>query len=219
MMNKDKRINFFNDCSLRLKSWFYDLPAQLRIDRRNDFPQAYTLHMMYHTICILLARPFLHSENTTTTPHPLQSGQEMRQKATDVCLTSSKAVVAAARSYRREFGSFRLSPVTATFSTLSAALVFYDVYREHGTCWSDLELCVQVLGELSTTWDPARRYQREMGRLLNQTSAAREVGESSTSGVESSGATNAAGVSVSGRWFHCPFMTRSVLIWYLLRAC
>ncbi|OTB13431.1 hypothetical protein K445DRAFT_319980 [Daldinia sp. EC12] len=200
LVSEEKRINLFNDCSLRLKSWVYGLPAQLRIDHGNKFPQAYTMHMMYNAICILLARPFLHSKNTRTSHEPTPP-ETMRQKAENLYLVSARGVIAAARKYRQEFGSFRLSPVTATFCTLSAAQVFYDEYRARGTCFPEIESCLTVLGELSTAWDPAGRYRRNMGKLLDQASA-KKTNKSSKKGEEGS-PTTIAGVSAeeSGRTY------------------
>lgn len=49
LLNANQRPAFSKSCLLAFTSWFSDLPNELTIDRLNKTPQAYTLHMIYHT--------------------------------------------------------------------------------------------------------------------------------------------------------------------------
>lgn len=51
-----RREMFFNATLVELQNWLYDLPDDLRLDvsgHANTCPQAYTLHMTFHTAVIL----------------------------------------------------------------------------------------------------------------------------------------------------------------------
>jgi hypothetical protein len=83
-----------------------------------------------------------------------------------------------AQKYRRMFGSFRLSPITATHCILSAALIIVE--KCCSPKYSQLKqkseddvprmlpphaaagLCFQVLREMSTSWNIAKRIGRNL---------------------------------------------------------
>lgn len=177
------RSAFFDSCRLKLKTWIYDLPPELRMDRLDatSLPQAFTLHMVHSTACILLARPFL---TPATTKSAIDSAKNIDPKfkedfeKADVLLqTSAKQICSTARKYRRVFGSFRRSPITATHCTLSAALVFMRNAKARsgvdtadvpssGFSTEDLKVCLGVLDELSTSWDTARRIRLNLLKLV-----------------------------------------------------
>lgn len=181
------RSAFFDSCSLKLKTWTYDLPPDLRLDRLDATspPAAFTLHMVYSTACILLARPYLAPATAATS-----SGREQInasdpkvggdfQKAEILLQNSAKQICSTARKYRRVFGSFRQSPITATHCTLSAALVFLRgttarsgddaTGQPSSSCnTDDIRLCLDVLDELSTSWDTARRIRLNLLKLIKK---------------------------------------------------
>lgn len=194
------RSAFFDSCCLKLKTWIYDLPPELRLERLdvNSLPAAFTLHMVYSTACILLARPYL-STATATTNSATESANTMDQKfredfqKADVLLqTSAKQICSTARKYRRVFGSFRRSPITATHCTLSAALVFLRNAKARsvvektdmpssGSSTDDIKLCLDVLDELSTSWDTARRIRLNLLKLVKKSrTTGVDVGEDSS---------------------------------------
>ncbi|TEA19756.1 Nitrogen assimilation transcription factor nirA [Colletotrichum sidae] len=167
-----QRISFLHSCTLELKTWFYELPADLRIDRPNDLPQVYTLNMIYHTCCILLFKPFLHRPKSSTP----SSKPELVRRAEVLCVESAKRICLAGKKYRQVFGGFRRSPISATHCTLTAALVLIqyaspdpDMSSSGRPCCTPyIEMCLEVLGELSTSWNPAGRMRADLIRLLYQ---------------------------------------------------
>ncbi|KAI1768000.1 fungal-specific transcription factor domain-containing protein [Hypoxylon sp. FL1150] len=164
-----QRTAFAHSCILELRTWFYDLPTELKIDRSdtNRLPQVYTLHMVYHTGFILLMKPFLKPpspSNNETKEHSM-----IREKAIEVCYEAATQICLVSRKYRQVFGSFRLSPITATHCTLSAALIFLRLQTpEHArmSYYHGLDTCLKNLEELSTSWIPAGRYCRNLKDLL-----------------------------------------------------
>lgn len=165
----------------------YDLPPELRLERLDatSFPQTFTLHMVYSTAGILLARPYLipvaASPNSATEPHKtLDAKVRMEIQKADVLLqTSAKQICSTARKYRRVFGSFRRSPITATHCTLSAVLVLLRNSKPRsavdttdvpssGLNTDDIKLCLEVLDELSTSWDTARRIRLNLLKLVTK---------------------------------------------------
>ncbi|GAA89223.1 Zn(II)2Cys6 transcription factor [Aspergillus luchuensis IFO 4308] len=142
-----ERPEFLESNLLALKSWFYDLPQHLRIDRPNPVPQAYTLHMVYHTTKILLAKPFLMDPCYYDSPD-----------------TKTKTMEKAQTKYCRTFGNFQRSPISAMHCTLSAARVIL----EEPNCPSkrnQLRICLAALDGLSKSWHPARHIANNLRRL------------------------------------------------------
>lgn len=185
------RSAFFDSCCLKLKTWIYDLPPELRLDRLGPTSplQAFTLHMVYSTACILLAHPYL-SPATATTDSVMELTniidpklRDEFQKADVLLQASAKQICSTARKYRRVFGSFRRSPITATHCTLSAALVFLRNARSRpvtdetgmppsSSSTDDIKLCLAVLDELSTSWDTARRIRLNLLKLVMKSQVA-----------------------------------------------
>jgi hypothetical protein len=87
-----------------------------------------------------------------------------------------------AQKYRQTFGSFKLSPITPTHCMLSAALIIIekccvDPSMKSGTGnqiprgpppQTAVGLCLQVLRELSTSWNIAKRIGRNLEKLYCQ---------------------------------------------------
>ncbi|KAK0377076.1 hypothetical protein CLIM01_05546 [Colletotrichum limetticola] len=167
-----QRISFLQSCTLELKTWFYELPADLRIDKHNDLPQVYTLHMVYHTCCILLFKPFLLKSKDT--PPALKT--DTAKRAEVLCIESAKRICHAGKKYRQVFGSFRRSPITATHCTLTAALVLIQYaspdpeFANTGRpcCTVYIEACLEVLAELGISWRPAAKMRSDLIKYLHQ---------------------------------------------------
>ncbi|KJK60987.1 fungal transcription factor regulatory middle homology region [Aspergillus parasiticus SU-1] len=162
LLKEHQRPDFLKSCLLDLRSWFYDLPTELRIDRANDIPQAYTLHMVYHTARILLAKPFIMRENSPSKPK-----NETTDLAHSICRESARSICLVAQKYRHTFGGYHLSPITATHCTLSAALVLLDETENLNapSHKNKLTLCLTVLDELSKSWYPAGHIGHNLRKL------------------------------------------------------
>ncbi|KAK4861857.1 hypothetical protein LT330_003892 [Penicillium expansum] len=192
-----QRSAFFDSCILELKTWYYDLAPELKVDRPSGpsrFSHAYTLCMVYHTVCILLCVPFL--SNLSTTPdvgNPIdpqtqqnsscqESESAWEQKVTAICKTSIRGTCVVAQKYRQRFGSFKLSPITATYCMLSAASLIIErccvdaamrpvtgnQTSQGPSPQAAVGLCLQVLRELSTSWDIAKRIGQNLEKLYCQ---------------------------------------------------
>ncbi|KAL4937366.1 hypothetical protein BDV06DRAFT_215940 [Aspergillus oleicola] len=192
-LKADQRSPFLKSCLLDLKSWLYDLPSELRIDRPtpNNIPQAYTLHMVYHTTRIILARPFLptkkddSSNAQTAIDEATSSTSEITKLALSVSRESARAVCLAGHKFRTVFGSFQQSPITATHCTLSAALVLLGEFEAEAAATTaklsnsdsdstgppmtslknKLKLCLTVFEELGGSWHTARHIAHNLRRL------------------------------------------------------
>ncbi|KAI2709063.1 transcriptional regulator family: Fungal Specific TF [Penicillium roqueforti] len=194
LLQPQQRCAFFESCVLELKTWYYDLPPELKVDRQSGpsrFPHTYTLCMVYHTVCILLCVPFLSNNSATqdvgNPPDPQTQqnrshkewGPACKQKVMTICSNSARGMCIVAQKYRQTFGSFQLSPMTATHCILSAASIIIDRWCvdptvKTGTGNQSLRgpspqaavgLCLQVLRELSTSWNIAKRIGRNLEKL------------------------------------------------------
>ncbi|CAG8044172.1 unnamed protein product [Penicillium nalgiovense] len=197
LLEPHQRSTFFDSCMLELKTWYYDLAPELKVDRPSGpsrFPHTYTLCMVYHTVYILLCVPFLsknpanqeasnpadsHSQQNSS--HK-ESEHACKQKAMAICGNSSREMCIVAHKYRQTFGSFKLSPITATHCMLSAASIIIEkccvdpsMKFEAGnqgprgpSPQAAVGLCLQVLQELSTSWNIAKRIGRNLEKLYCQ---------------------------------------------------
>ncbi|EKG20339.1 hypothetical protein MPH_02353 [Macrophomina phaseolina MS6] len=197
LLRGPQKIPFLSSCILELKTWFYDLPPEMRIDRafRNPVcPQVYTTHMVYHTSYIILMQPFLvrpRNSSQTTAAAARPENHAITKKADAICYEASRQLVLVARKYRQAYGSFRKSPITATHCTLSAALVLLRLARQNNDGGDSaktisakdirmIEDCLQVLKELSTAWNIAKKIRDSLVKLYQQLrSASEDVGQSS----------------------------------------
>ncbi|OKO90612.1 Nitrogen assimilation transcription factor nit-4 [Penicillium subrubescens] len=185
------RSAFFDSCVLELKTWYYDLPSELKIERPSGpsrFAHTYTLYMVYHTAFILLCGPFLSGNQPPKNEEQNKSPEQQEkipenpasQKALTACSASVRSMISIAQKYRHTFGSFKLSPVTATYCTLSAALIIIERCcspenygkpspQEEGartlSPHAAAGLCFQVLRELSTSWNIAKRIGRNLEKV------------------------------------------------------
>ncbi|CAI7637055.1 unnamed protein product [Penicillium glandicola] len=186
LLQPQQRSAFFDSCVLELKTWYYDIAPELKVDRPSGpsrFPHTYTLCMVYHTVCILLCVPFLSNNSTTqASSNHKEADSAYKLKVMNICCGSARGMCIVAQKYRQTFGSFKLSPITATHCMLSAASIIIeksciDPTMETGTGNQTLRgpspqaavgLCLQVLRELSTSWDIAKRIGRNLEKLYCQ---------------------------------------------------
>lgn len=152
--------------------------------------------MVYHTVWILLCGPFLYNfyhpykkpEPECTRPTSQKEGEkcpevERSEKALAACGTSVRAICIIAQQYRQTFGSFKLSPITATHCILSAGLTIIDKCctvenleqynpadkpQPGASPHAAVGLCLQVLRELSTSWNTAKRIGRNLEKLYRE---------------------------------------------------
>lgn len=144
--------------------------------------------MVYHTAFILLCGPFLSGDQSkkngeddkSSEQHDRSPENTTSKKALTACGASVRSMISISQKYRQTFGSFRLSPVTATHCTLSAALIIIErccSQENYGKSSPPEEgartlsphaaagLCFQVLRELSTSWNIAKRIGRNLEKV------------------------------------------------------
>ena len=121
--------------------------------------------MIYHTARVLLARPFIMKKDSTQTSTNEET--ETTHQALSVSRQSAREICLVAQKYRQAFGSFELSPISATHCTLTAALVLLDETESIDTPShkNKLCLCLVVLGELSKVWHPAWHIRENLRKL------------------------------------------------------
>ncbi|KAL3468849.1 fungal-specific transcription factor domain-containing protein [Aspergillus californicus] len=199
---------FFDSCLLQLKSWKYRLPANLQVksplaSKTQILPQVYILHMVYHTSIIMLAKPFLArrqeppaQEPSTMAQHEGQAGR-IAERAATLCMEAAREICFLGEQYRKSFGSFRHSPVTATHCTLSAVLFFFFSLKHCRQDESEDEEAVSpkaiaklinssvvTLGELAHSWMPARQYWRAILAIVKDSQNLQEQGAMRRNGPE-----------------------------------
>ncbi|KAJ5273651.1 hypothetical protein N7478_008776 [Penicillium angulare] len=196
LVQNSQRSAFFDSCILELKTWYYDLPSELKVDRPSGpsrFPHAYTLSMVYQQAVMLLCCPFIShyyqpekegdAAQQLAEKHDGDSPERTRLwKALNSCSSAVRAMCIISQKYRKTFGSFKLSPMTATHSTLSTALIVIELccsasadsrYKNHpqddGTKHipphAAVALFFQVLRELSTSWNIAKRIGKNLEKV------------------------------------------------------
>ncbi|PWY90725.1 hypothetical protein BO70DRAFT_392410 [Aspergillus heteromorphus CBS 117.55] len=116
----------FDSCLLALRNWYYSLPPELKpvgAGKANQFPQAYTLCMVYHTAVILLTKPYLKDSGSPAPSRAQQLQQDpSTQKPWTLHIEAANNICSLGEQCRQVFGGFRKSPIAATHCTLSAAL-------------------------------------------------------------------------------------------------
>ncbi|KAE8379370.1 hypothetical protein BDV26DRAFT_291392 [Aspergillus bertholletiae] len=176
-----QKRNFFDSCLLALKTWCYGLPPELKPVRSgapNKFPQAYTLCMIYNTAIILLTKPYLGDLASRRSPGPQQPLDSLTQKASTLQTEAAQRIGALGEQYREVFGSFRRSPITATYCSLSAALALLSPCPQglQDTGRGDIDMdkvhsCLKTLQELTESWVPAGKYHCSLLRMINDPDA------------------------------------------------
>lgn len=130
--------------------------------------------MVYHTVVILLARPYIQRPKPSSPPRaPVQQVDALTQKVVTIYLEAARSISSLGDQYRQVFGGFRKSPLVATYANLSAALALLDPLRQsrqyHGTREADddrIKSCLQTLKELSVAWTPPARYHCSLMKIM-----------------------------------------------------
>ncbi|KAL4933722.1 transcription factor domain-containing protein [Aspergillus undulatus] len=150
-----QHASFLKTCLLDLKTWFYDLPPDLRIERPtpNNIPQKDRE-----------ARNLASNGNNLDTG---VSAETITDLALSVSSESARAICLTGQKYRNVFGGFQHSPISATHCTLSAALVLLDSDPTTTTASlkNKLNICLTILEELGDSWQPARHIAHNLRNL------------------------------------------------------
>lgn len=132
--------------------------------------------MVYHTVVILLARPYIQRLKSSSPPQPpLQQADTRAQKAETIYLEAARSISSLGDQYRQVFGSFRKSPLVATYANLSAALALLDPVchsrESRGPSEADedrIKSCLQTLNELSIAWRPPAKYHCSVVKIMHR---------------------------------------------------
>jgi hypothetical protein len=94
-------------------------------------------------------------------------------KAEDIYKEAAKQICSLSEQFRKTWGSFRQSPITATHCTLFAALALFRTLSqdtEEAIVYTGLKnfgTCLQTLLELSVAWTPPRKYYHNLRRMMH----------------------------------------------------
>jgi hypothetical protein len=166
-----------SSCLLDLRNWLYDLPPELRIDRKTrcpKVPQVYILQMVHQTTHILLVKPFAAAwrlQSLTDGVAPQAQEHVGLNRADEMCYRAAEEICAIARQYRQVFGSFRRSPITATHCMLSAALVLLRPASQEimtAKTRNSIQECLITLEELSLSWRTAKMILDSLLKLCQK---------------------------------------------------
>lgn len=175
-LDKAQKQTFLESCLLELRDWSYDLPPEMRILHKSRVPRApqvYTLHMVYHIAHILLVKPYSNLDNKKQAQPKASQTQSTNIDADALCYQAASDICTILQTYRKTFGSFRQSPVTATHCTLSAVLILLrqspkDREKVANKDRAHIKTCLQTLQELSCSWNPAGRIHKNVERICSQ---------------------------------------------------
>lgn len=102
------------------------------------------------------------------------------------------------------FGSFRRSPITATYCTLSAVLTLLNARNNKWDGVVDasnnknIEVGLKVLEELSVSWSPARRFRQSLQKLYRPSRNDLAVASGSTTDAASDAPAESSNQSSNG---------------------
>ncbi|KNG48363.1 hypothetical protein TW65_04885 [Stemphylium lycopersici] len=155
--------DFASDMRSELLDWHVALPEALRVDLSSIVafyvPHVLQLHMQYHTLMILVNRPFF-AENTPSIPNITLSDPRIGRPT---CTESARAISRLLQIYRRLF-NFRRINIQAVHLIFTASLIHALNACQATTdpslrnyAWNDLETCQQALSEMSTGFQSAAR--------------------------------------------------------------
>lgn len=154
--------DFASNMRAELVGWHEHLPDSLRVDLTSIsalyVPHVIQLHMQYHTLMILVHRPFFAATITTMPDVAFSDPLVGRTSCTDSARSISKLL----QIYRRLYGLRRIN-IQAVHLIFTASLV--HVLNACGSvepslknsAWKDLEVCQQALSELSKGFQSASR--------------------------------------------------------------
>lgn len=142
-----------------LASWYLNLPATLQYSpasRKVPPPNVLTLHLTFYSTLILLHRPFIPAQGSTTSPATVPSHS--------ICTTSAHAIANIVATYDAKYSLKQCMP-SVIYPVFSAAIIC--VYN--ASCDDDLARPAKVhlatlmaaLKSMESTWGSAQR-QREL---------------------------------------------------------
>ena len=145
----------------QLQTWYANFPEHIKVDHNDlstyHLPHTLQLHMQYHTIMIILARPFFSLPHNIPSPGTA-SLTDMRRD----CVEAAASIAKLLKIYRRLFTLRRTNVqclhlvFTATLVLVCSACGATDPY-ERDTSWQSLDICSQALGELGQSFKSATR--------------------------------------------------------------
>lgn len=154
-------FDFATMMQLTLNQWQVDLPLCLRVNEDDSntvyLPHVLQLHMQYHCVAIVTARPFFASSKKLLGLLPQEIAIHRNS-----CTSSANSVARLIQIYRRLYGLRRIN-VQAVHLIFTAALVHVfmacgaqDAARSD-TAWKNLELCCQALAEIGVAYKNSTR--------------------------------------------------------------
>lgn len=154
--------DFASNMRVDLTDWYYALPESLRIDFSSFsalyVPHVIQLHMQYHTLMILVNRPFF-AASTTSMPDVAFSDPMVGRSA---CTDSARSISKLLQIYRRLYGLRRIN-IQAVHLIFTASLIHVLNACENtepslrNSAWKDLEVCQQALAEMGQGFQSATR--------------------------------------------------------------
>ncbi|PYH91641.1 hypothetical protein BO71DRAFT_401219 [Aspergillus ellipticus CBS 707.79] len=162
----------------------YDLSPTLRIVKPNNCPHAYTLHMVYYTIHILLVKPLIRNPLSVPSNTPDHGNNHIMKRTRQVGIEAAQQICITAQRYRQVLDSFHSSVLSATHCTLSAAPIFiggtYDEHcveqQPHISAQKGVETCLTILGELAYSWESCWASTEESDNAVSTNTAWRLKG-------------------------------------------
>ncbi|KAJ5626334.1 hypothetical protein N7510_002643 [Penicillium lagena] len=120
-----------------LDTWVENIPPHLRFDPLVDPPpppNQFVPHALYHTLTILLERPFLSSGHLSPASNP--ESQALGQKR---CTESAFKIWQVLNAYQKAF-TFRRAPYLLSYATYCAIVVLLNQKETHG---DEYEECIR----------------------------------------------------------------------------
>lgn len=191
-----EKQSFLDSCLLTLHGWLFSLPKELKVrstdksDPSTSSPHVLILHMVYHTTIILLAKPFVSTKSSQGTSHAclnddsLEPSDETGDRVLSICHEAATEICLLGNLFRKSFGSFRRSPLTATHCTLTACLVKLclvnrDECEVTQRTNAEIASCMLTLRELSDSWTPPRRYWQALTQAVENAGQTRKAAQKS----------------------------------------
>jgi hypothetical protein len=162
MLGAQQLHDFASSMRVELMGWYEHLPESLRVDLTSIsalyVPHVIQLHMQYHTLMILVNRPFFAATSNSLPDVAFTDPLVGRTACTDSARSISKLL----QIYRRLYGLRRIN-IQAVHLIFTASLVHILNACESiepslkNSAWKDLEVCQQALAELSKGFQSATR--------------------------------------------------------------
>ncbi|KAB2575925.1 Nitrogen assimilation transcription factor nirA [Lasiodiplodia theobromae] len=156
--NIEDRKAISSEAHLRLATFYNNLPGSLKLSRSPQHvlaPNVYMLHLQYHTVMILLHRPFLTSSN---------GGLRDGSTHAIACQTSADCIAAIFRWYKSHYG-LRKIPISAVHCAFTAAVILLaattsDDPAVRGRSLQGAKGLTHALDEMDEAWQWSARAAR-----------------------------------------------------------